>query len=62
MTTRQFGFLIGFLVAWLWAQEGFLSALAAVVAGVIALAVAHVADSDADLGELVERVTGNSRR
>lgn len=62
MSGRQFGFLVGFLIAWLWAQNGFLPALAAVVAGGIGLAVAHVAAGEGDLAEIVERVTGSARR
>ena len=62
MSGRQFGFLVGFLIAWLWVAQGFLSALAAVVAGAIGLAVAHVATGEGDLSEIVERVAGGSRR
>lgn len=62
MSGRQFGFLTGFLIAWLWASEGFLTALAAVVAGVVGLAVAHVAAGEGDLAGLLDRVTGGTRR
>lgn len=58
MSRPQFGFLTGFLIAWIWAAQGFLPALAAVVAGLIGLLATRVLDGDTDLGELTERVVG----
>lgn len=55
MSRRQYGFLIGFLIAWLWVSAGFLPTVAAVVAGLIGYGVVCALEGDMDLGELTDR-------
>jgi hypothetical protein len=61
MSRRQFGFLVGFLIAWLWAGASFLVALAAVVAGLIGYVVARILEGDLPLDELAVRFFGTRR-
>lgn len=61
MSRRQFGFIVGFLIVWMWALEGFLTALAAVVAGVVGYAVARAVEGEFDVSELTERFTSPRR-
>jgi hypothetical protein len=60
MSHRQYGFLVGLLVVWLWASVGFLVAVAAVAAGLVGYAVARVLDGGVDLGEVASRFTSSS--
>lgn len=61
MSRAQFGILAGFLLAWSWAESGFLVMLAAIVGAAVGLGVVRVLDGDLDLSELTERV-GRPRR
>ena len=56
MTTRQFGFLIGFLIAWLLWAASFWVTLGAILLGLVGYAAARALEGDLDLGELTERI------
>ncbi|MGQ0630023.1 MAG: hypothetical protein ACT4P1_03210 [Sporichthyaceae bacterium] len=56
MTRAQFAMLTGFLIAWAWAESGFLVMLAALVAAAIGLGVTRVLDGQLDLTEVSERL------
>jgi hypothetical protein len=62
MTRRQFGYLAGFLFAWLGWAASFWVALGAVVIGLIGYGAARVLEGDLDLAELSERFGPSSRR
>lgn len=62
MSRRQFGFIVGFLIVWFWVQSGFLTVLAAVVAGLVGYAVARAFEGELDLAELIERFSAPRRR
>jgi hypothetical protein len=62
MSRPQFGFLIGFLFAWLLWAASFWVAIGAMFAGVIGYLGVRVIEGDLDLGEMRERVSGTSRR
>ena len=57
MSRRQFGYLVGFLAAWLLWAAGFWVALGAILLGVLGYGVARVLDGDFDLGDVVERLS-----
>lgn len=57
----QYGFLIGVLLAWIWAGHGFLVALAAAVAGGIGYVIARATAGELDVAALTERVTASRR-
>lgn len=61
MSRRQFGFIVGFLIVWFWAQSGFLTSLAAVVAGLVGYAVARAMEGELDVTEWTERFTSSRR-
>ena len=61
MSRRMFGFLVGFLIVWFWVQQGFLTTLAAVLAGLVGYAVARAFEGDLDVAEMAE-LFGSSRR
>ena len=61
MSTRQFGFLIGFLFVALIAVASFWVALFALVAGVVGYLVARALEGDLELSDLTERF-GAGRR
>ena len=61
MSNRQFGFLVGFLVAWLLWAASLWVAVGALVAGVIGYAVVRGLEGDLDLAHLAERL-GAARR
>jgi uncharacterized membrane protein len=61
MSRRQYGYLVGFLIVWLWVSEGFLFALSAVVAGLIGFGVGCVMEGDVDLGALTDRFSASRR-
>ena len=61
MSRRMFGFLVGFLIVWFWAQQGFLTTLAAVIAGLVGYAVARAFEGDLDVAELTERFSSSRR-
>jgi|RhiMetdeSRZDD1v2_1073273.scaffolds.fasta_scaffold1041723_3 hypothetical protein len=61
MKRAQFGFVVGFACAGLWAVAGFLVMVAAVVAGLIGVAVAQVMDGRVDVNALVERFSAGRR-
>jgi hypothetical protein len=60
MSRRQFGFLVGFLVAWLLWAAGFWVGLGAILLGLVGYAAARALEGDLDLGELTDRFTGPS--
>jgi hypothetical protein len=57
MGRNQFGFLVGFGCAALWAGAGFLVMVAAVFAGLIGLVVTVVAAGELDMGEWMSRLS-----
>lgn len=61
MSRRQYGFLIGLLIAWVWATTTFLIAVGVAFAGVIGYWVARVLEGDVNLGELSNRFTSSRR-
>jgi uncharacterized membrane protein len=61
MSRRQFGYLVGFLITWLWVDAGFLFALSAVVAGLIGYGIGCLLEGDVDLGRLVDRFSASRR-
>jgi hypothetical protein len=61
MNRAQFGFLVGLLLAWIWAGHGFLTALAAAVAGAVGYVVSRAIAGELDIGALAERVTAGRR-
>lgn len=61
MSRRQFGFLVGFLIAWLLWAASFWVALGAVSLGLVGYAVARVLEGDPEVGELVERLATRRR-
>jgi uncharacterized membrane protein len=61
MSCRQYGFLVGLLIAWLWISVGFLPAVAAVLAGLIGYGIGRVLEGDVDLGEWVDRFSASRR-
>jgi uncharacterized membrane protein len=64
MSRRQYGFLVGFLIAWLlWAASLWVT-LGAILLGLLGYAIARVIEGDLDLsglGDLADRI-GNTRR
>jgi hypothetical protein len=61
MSRNQFGFLVGFGCAALWAGAGFLVMVAAVFAGLIGLAVTMVVAGELDTGEWMSRLSTRRR-
>lgn len=61
MSRRMFGFLVGFLIAWFWVQHGFLTTLAAVIAGLVGYAVARAFEGELDVAGMAERFTSPRR-
>lgn len=61
MSRRQFGFLAGVLIAWVWATTTFLVALGVAVAGVVGYLIVRVLEGDLNLGELSNRFRGTRR-
>ena len=59
MSGRQFGFLAGFLFVWLWVSAGFLSAVAAVVVGILGYMAGRVLDGEVDLHEWIDRFSAS---
>jgi len=57
MSRHQFGFLIGFAVAVLWALAGFLVTLGAVVGGLIGFAAVRLLDGELNVREAVDRLS-----
>ena len=57
MGRNQFGFLVGFGSAALWAGAGFLVMVAAVFAGLIGLAVTMAVAGELDTGEWMSRLS-----
>jgi hypothetical protein len=62
MTRQQFGFVIGFLVAAVWALAGFGAAAAAVLAGLVGWLAVRVLDGDVTVAGLANRVAPTRRR
>ena len=56
MNRRQFGYLAGFLFAWLGWAASFWVALGAVVIGLIGYGAARLLEGDLDLGDLSELI------
>lgn len=61
MSRRQYGYLVGFLIAWLWVDAGFLMALSAVVAGLIGYGAGCLLEGDVDLRGVVDRFSASRR-
>ena len=61
MTTRQFGFVVGFGVVVVWVALGFLVVVAAAVAGLIGYAVARALEGSIEFGELRDRLSTRQR-
>lgn len=61
MSHRQFGFLIGFAFAALWAIAGFLPALGAIVAGLAGYIAVRLAEGELDVRGAVEHLTPTRR-
>jgi len=61
MNRRQFGFLIGFAFAALWAIAGFLPALAAIVAGVAGYVAVRLAEGELDVRGAMQHLTPTRR-
>lgn len=61
MSRGQFGLLAGFLLAWAWAESGFLVMLAAMIAAAIGFGVVRVLDGEVDLAEVADRLSGPRR-
>jgi uncharacterized membrane protein len=61
MNRRQFGFLVGFAIAALWAIDGFWAAVGAVVAGVIGYVAVRMVEGEFDVRGAVEHLTPTRR-
>lgn len=61
MSRQQFGFVIGFLVAAIWAVAGFGAAAGAVLAGLLGWLVVRVLDGDPTVAGLADRGTASRR-
>ena len=62
MSRRQFGFAVGFVIAWMWAVTGFLLTLGAVCAGVFVYLIVLVLEGEIDLGTITDRFSTPRRR
>lgn len=62
MSRRQFGFAVGFFIAWMWAVTGFLLTLGAVCAGVVGYLLVLVFEGEIDLGSITDRFSSPRRR
>jgi hypothetical protein len=59
MSRRQFGYLIGFLTAWLLWAAGIWVGLGAILLGLVGYGIARALEGDLDLGELTDRLTSS---
>lgn len=62
MTRQQFGFLIGFLVAAVWAFAGFGAAAGALLAGLAGWIAVRILDGDLTVAGLADRSAPTRRR
>lgn len=61
MTRTQFGFVVGFAIATLWAVASFLVMIGAVAAGLVGLGIARVMDGRVDVAAMVNRLSQDRR-
>lgn len=59
MSRQQYGFIVGFLIAAVWAVAGFGAAAGAVLAGLVGFVVARVLDGQIDINALSDRFSAN---
>ncbi|MFI6760957.1 hypothetical protein ACIBF5_17660 [Micromonospora sp. NPDC050417] len=62
MSRQQFGFVIGLLIAAVWAVAGFGAAAGAVLAGLVGWLAVRVIDGDLSVAGLADRASANRRR
>ncbi|MBE1490593.1 hypothetical protein [Plantactinospora soyae] len=62
MSRQQFGFVIGFLIAAVWAIAGFGAAAGTVLAGLVGWLAVRVIDGDITVAGLADRATASRRR
>jgi hypothetical protein len=62
MSRQQFGFLIGFLFAWVWIVAGFGPAAATILAGLVVWLAVRVVDGDLTVAGLADRTQAAATR
>ncbi len=61
MNRTQFGFVVGFAIATLWAAASFLIMLGAVAAGLVGFGIARVVEGRVDVAGIVDRLSQDRR-
>lgn len=62
MSRQQFGFVVGFLIAAVWAIAGFGAAAGALLAGLVGWLIVRVLDGDITVAGLADRAAASRRR